>query len=112
MSNESPSKNNRTLTFLGSLGAILIFLLIVLVAYLPNRAEPVDAEIVRERQVRADEARAAHEPRAARPSRAATARFAGRQILVRLAPLQRVHDLPSGRDEDDVVPRVVQRAEA
>jgi hypothetical protein len=47
------------LTFLGSLGAILIFALILFVAYLPNRPAPVDAQVLADRQARADEARAA-----------------------------------------------------
>lgn len=46
-------------TFLGSLGAILIFALIIFLAYLPNRPEPVDQAVSEERQAKADEARAA-----------------------------------------------------
>jgi hypothetical protein len=59
MSDSQVSKGNFLLTFLGSLGAILIFLLILLVAYLPNRPAPVDAEVKAARQAKADEARAA-----------------------------------------------------
>ncbi|MFP4068861.1 MAG: hypothetical protein ACLFVC_01645 [Opitutales bacterium] len=59
MSDKKPSTNNQVLTFLGSLGAILIFLLIMLVAYLPNRPEPVDAEVDAERREQAEEALAA-----------------------------------------------------
>ena len=47
------------LTFLGSLGAILIFSLILFIAYLPHRPAPVDAQVVATRQAKADEARAA-----------------------------------------------------
>lgn len=59
MSDTQVSKSNALLTFLGSLGAILIFALILFIAYLPNRPEPVDAEVVAERQAKADEARVA-----------------------------------------------------
>lgn len=45
-------------SFLGSLGAILIFALIIFLAYLPNRPEPIDQAAAEERQVKADEARA------------------------------------------------------
>ena len=59
MSASKVSKSNSLLSFLGSLGAILIFALILLIAYLPNRPAPVDAQVVADRQVKADEARAA-----------------------------------------------------
>lgn len=59
MSESQASKSNFLLTFLGGMGAILIFLLILFIAYLPNRPEPVDASVVAERQTKADEARAA-----------------------------------------------------
>jgi hypothetical protein len=59
MSDSQVSKSNFLLTFLGGLGAILIFLLILFIAYLPNRPEPVDANVAAERQAKADEARAA-----------------------------------------------------
>jgi hypothetical protein len=59
MSDSQVSKGNFLLTFLGSLGAILIFLLILFVAYLPNRPPPVNAEVNATRQAKADEARAA-----------------------------------------------------
>ena len=52
------SKGNQWFSFLGILGAILIFGLIVFIAYLPNRDGPVNADIVAERQANADEARA------------------------------------------------------
>lgn len=59
MSETQVSKGNSLLTFLGSLGAILIFVLILFIAYLPNRPAPVDAQIAAARQAKADEARAA-----------------------------------------------------
>ncbi len=59
MSDTQVSKGNSLLTFLGSLGAILIFALILFVAYLPNRPDPVDAQVNATRQAKADEARAA-----------------------------------------------------
>lgn len=59
MSETQVSKSNHLLTFLGSLGAILIFVLILYIAYLPNRPEPVDAQVSADRQAKADEARAA-----------------------------------------------------
>ena len=46
-------------TFLGSLGAILIFAMIIFLAYLPHRPDPIDASIAATRQAKADEARAA-----------------------------------------------------
>ncbi len=45
------------LTVLGGLGAILIFALILFVAYLPNRPAPVDAQVNADRQAKADEIR-------------------------------------------------------
>ena len=59
MSETEVSKSNFLFTFLGSLGAILIFVLIIFIAYLPNRPAPVDAQIAAKRQATADEARAA-----------------------------------------------------
>mgnify|MGYP005844008287 CR=1 FL=1 len=59
MSDPQPSKSNVLFTFLGGVGAILIFLLILFIAYLPNRPAPVDASIAATRQAKADEARAA-----------------------------------------------------
>jgi len=46
-------------TFFGCLGAILIFALVIFLAYLPNRPEPVDQSVAEARQANADEARAA-----------------------------------------------------
>jgi len=59
MSETEVSKSNFLFTFLGSLGAILIFVLIIFLAYLPNRPAPVSAQIDADRQTKADEARAA-----------------------------------------------------
>lgn len=53
------SKSGFWLTVLGGLGGMLIFVLILYVAYLPNRPEPVDQQIVEERGRKADEAIAA-----------------------------------------------------
>lgn len=53
------SSPNKLFTFLGSIGAILIFVLILYVAYLPNRPEPIDAAANAARQAQADETRAA-----------------------------------------------------
>lgn len=56
---DSTSSQSFVPTFLGSLGAILIFALIIFLAYLPNRPEPIDQAANAERQIKADEARAA-----------------------------------------------------
>ena len=53
------SKSNILLTFLGCLGAFLVFVLIIFIAYLPNRPERVDAQVYATRQAKADESRAA-----------------------------------------------------
>lgn len=45
------------MTVLGGLGAILIFVLILYVAYLPNRPVAVDAAVNADRQAKADEIR-------------------------------------------------------
>lgn len=58
MSDQS-SSNSFLATFLGSLGAILIFALIIFLAYLPNRPEPINQAVAEARQAKADEARAA-----------------------------------------------------
>ncbi|MDC0497451.1 hypothetical protein OAN72_00600 [bacterium] len=59
MSDTQATKGSSLLTFLGSLGGILIFFLIIWIAYLPNRPEPVNALATADRQAKADEARAA-----------------------------------------------------
>lgn len=59
MSHNSAKQNSFWPTFLGSLGAILIFALIIALAYLPNRPEPINQAVAEARQLKADEARAA-----------------------------------------------------
>ena len=59
MSETQISKSNTLLTFIGCLGAFLVFVLIIFVAYLPNRPERVDAQVYATRQAKADESRAA-----------------------------------------------------
>ena len=53
------SKSNILLTFLGCLCEFLVFVLIIFIAYLPNRPERVDAQVYATRQAKADESRAA-----------------------------------------------------
>lgn len=53
MSENEVSKSSRGLTFIGALGAMLIFALIILIAYLPNRPDPVNAEIAATRKLKA-----------------------------------------------------------
>jgi len=55
---EQPSSKSFLPTFLGSLGAILIFALIIFLAYLPNLPEPIDQEAAEARQAKADQTRA------------------------------------------------------
>ena len=59
MSETQISKSNTLFTFLGCLGAFLVFVLIIFIAYLPNRPERVDAQVYATRQAKADESRAA-----------------------------------------------------
>ena len=59
MSETQISKSNTFLTFLGCLGAFLVFVRIIFIAYLPNRPERVDAQVYATRQAKADESRAA-----------------------------------------------------
>ena len=59
MSDTEASKSSGLLTFLGSLGGILIFALIIWIAYIPNLPDPVNAQAAEKRQALADEARAA-----------------------------------------------------
>ena len=53
------ASNSKLATFFGSLGAILLFVLVISLAYLPHLPEPIDTEVNEERQAKADEARAA-----------------------------------------------------
>ena len=55
---ESP-KINRLLSLTGIVGAILVFAVILYVAYLPGRPPAVDQKVHEERKQKADEARAA-----------------------------------------------------
>ncbi len=48
----------RVATFLGIIGTILVFVLVMFLAYLPNRAEPVDAELIQQRKNLLSETRA------------------------------------------------------
>jgi hypothetical protein len=57
MSEQTSSKSFLS-SFLGSLGAILIFALIIFLAYLPNRPEPIDEAVAEERRAKAEQARA------------------------------------------------------
>ena len=59
MSETKISKSNTFLTFLGCLGGFLVCVLIIFIAYLPNRPERVDAQVYATRQAKADESRAA-----------------------------------------------------
>jgi hypothetical protein len=61
MSQPEVSSSSRLLSFTGAVGAILVFALILYVAYLPNRPAPVDQQVSDARQAKADEARAAGE---------------------------------------------------
>ncbi|MGC6455812.1 MAG: hypothetical protein ACON39_05725 [Coraliomargaritaceae bacterium] len=59
MSEKEPSSINQLYTFLGCLGAIASFALIAFIAYLPQQADPADQAVKEQRQIKADEARAA-----------------------------------------------------
>lgn len=59
MSHDEPTLNNTVLTFIGTLGALATFALIIFIAYLPTQADPADAAAHEARQIKADEARAA-----------------------------------------------------
>ena len=58
MSQTESFKINRLLSLTGIVGAILIFAVILYVAYLPGRPPAVDREVHEERKRKADEARA------------------------------------------------------
>jgi hypothetical protein len=59
MSQSELSTSSRLLSFTGIIGAILVFAVILFVAYLPSRPAPVDQAANAARQAKADEARAA-----------------------------------------------------
>ena len=59
MSEKEPSSINQLYTFLGCLGAIVSFALIAFIAYLPQQADPADIAVKEQRQIKADQARAA-----------------------------------------------------
>ncbi|MFQ3240423.1 MAG: hypothetical protein ACI9A1_000200 [Lentimonas sp.] len=59
MSQSELSPGNRLLSFVGIIGAILVFAVILFVAYLPSRPTAVDQTVSDARQATADEARAA-----------------------------------------------------
>ena len=59
MSQSEESTCSRALTFIGGIGAFLIFAIVLFVAYLPNRPAPADQAANDTRQAKADEARAA-----------------------------------------------------
>jgi hypothetical protein len=59
MFEKEPTATNQLYTFLGCLGAIISFALIAFIAYLPQQADPADQAAKEQRQIKADEARAA-----------------------------------------------------
>lgn len=59
MSESKSSSKSKLATFIGSLGGMLIFLVVITIAYLPHRPEPIDTAIDEARQLNADEVRAA-----------------------------------------------------
>ena len=58
MKQPASNTNSSLLTFVGAIGAILIFALIIFVAYLPNIPDPADQDIRDKRQSDADTVRA------------------------------------------------------
>ena len=59
MSQSELSPSSRLLSLTGIIGAILVFAVILFVAYLPSRPTAVDQAVNDARQAKADEARAA-----------------------------------------------------
>ena len=59
MSQTEPSKVNRLLSLIGIVGTILVFAVILYVAYLPGRPSAVGYEVAEQRKQTADETRAA-----------------------------------------------------
>lgn len=56
MAHSENTTRSRLLTFIGAVGALLIFALLLLIAYIPNRPAAVDAEINAARKAKAAEA--------------------------------------------------------
>ena len=59
MSQQESSEISRLLSLAGIVGAILVFAVVLYVAYLPGRPPAVDSKVAEERKQAADEARAA-----------------------------------------------------
>jgi hypothetical protein len=55
MAHSENTTRSRLLTFVGAFGALLIFALVLLIAYIPNRPAAVDAEINATRKAKAAE---------------------------------------------------------
>ena len=58
MKQSETNTKNTLFTFIGAIGAILIFALIIFVAYLPNISDPADQDVRDKRQSDADAVRA------------------------------------------------------
>lgn len=58
MSQKEPFSANQLLTLTGIVGSLLVFAIILYVAYLPGRPPAVDYKVAEERKQNADEARA------------------------------------------------------
>ena len=58
MKQSASNTSNTLFTFIGAIGAILIFSLIIFVAYLPNITDPADQDVRDKRQSDADAVRA------------------------------------------------------
>jgi hypothetical protein len=58
MKQSATNTSNTLFTFIGATGAILIFALIIFVAYLPNISDPADQHVRDKRQSDADAVRA------------------------------------------------------
>ena len=56
MAHSENTMRTRLLTFAGAFGALLIFALLLLIAYIPNRPAAVDAEVNAKRKATAAEA--------------------------------------------------------
>ena len=55
MAHSEHTTRSRLLTFIGAFGALLIFALLLLIAYIPNRPAAVDAQINANRKAKAAE---------------------------------------------------------